>query len=762
MHRQRGADDPSRVPEASPIGESSAYNPVVSSTPQSGDIVDEDYYTAYAEGPVAVPTPVRGEGSQPDGAQTDEELQHNADDTNYGNSTDEGGDEGEDASTEPLALPSRSIEPVPPKFHTRACVPLTPTEGAGFDLWPMHKRDLKGKVRLYSRDVTGLSISDYWEVSLCYTPVGRPVTVRDTSLADYRVVGMSGKVVVTRKGARGAGKRHLGPGKDKLQVPSACDGMLEYALPLPYADTYESLLFSKSAQTVRFGRLFAGPDELSVELEGPELLSLEPVFDSLTCSYAFHYGLTAPGRYRIRVSAHRGGYGGLTETHRAYPETSFDSVLGDGAFILAVDPAGQGGSGGVRGDSGAPGVPGSRRVRSLRRRSLPRALGVEEASEPAAAEPSEPLVVDAWSLDSQWARAAHHGGGDGEATLPLCRSYLDPAGRWLASQQPSSLLLSPRSPPLIIPRLTPSRREYLRPWVTDPRRYAWTPYDCRPRPPPSLAATRTCFAGKRVLLSGDSHDRGLFNLLIAHLWRIPATAVLPKKFTGTRCYAVPSGEAPWAVGESAPVPQRMDLDGLPARQDASLARPLPPQLCFVSNHMGEASEWQLIDGRWDAVAFGFGHHPANGQNRWTLDRWRSHVRRVFRAVVSAAVVLDARGRHERDAAASVNDTLHVPRWRAPSLIWHTIPAPPIRKDAQPRQFGDGRTLQRLRAMNAIAAEALDAASGASDEPFVSTLDLWAMTLPLLDLAEDSVHYDGFKPFADAAVSALVGAICGGA
>lgn len=710
----------------------------------------EDYYAAYGEGgPVEVPVPVPGEadeGAPPPVAAGEQDGSDAVEVAVGGSSATEPGGA---AATEPASPSPFPDELQPPRFHSHVCVPVQPTAGAGLDAWPVHPRDDKGGVPRFSRDVGGLQLRDVWNVSLCYTPVGRPVRVAagsEPQLGGLRAVGMDGVLVVTRVGVRGAVKRHRGAGKDKLVVPSACDARVEYALPGPWADTYESLRFSGSPRVMRYGRLFAGPDELSVELEGPELLSLEPEFDSRTCSYSFHYGLTLPGRYRVRIMAYRGGYAGLNEAHRKYPETSFDSVLGDAFFFLAVDPGMDGGAAAAPVDEPDTGTSPARTPRP----------------------PPAVLELDAASLDATWQRVT---GPGAQAALPACRSATAPAGRWVAAAAPSAVLLPRDAEPLRFPRLVPMRIEYQRTWWAQPERYAWLPYSCRlPRPLP-LTTVRSCFARRRVLIAGDSHDRGLFALLVAHLWRISHVGVVPKTFTGTRCYTVPDGSAPWAVvGAVGLTPTPLVVDSPLARANASLARPLPPQLCFAWNHLADPTPLQLLDGRWDVVLFGFGHHPANGGNRWSLDRWRSAVSRVFRSVVAAAAVLDARARHEAaDAAAAeaaANGTLgaaappHARLWRAPRVVWHSIPAPPVRKDNQPRQHGDGRTLQRLRAMNAFAQEAMDDAGG-DNVPTLSTLDLWAMTLPLMDLAVDSVHYDHFQPLARAVVDALVGTVCGG-
>ena len=698
-------------------------SPSTTTAKHSNDNTIEGEDDVYSGPPV--PTPIRGEGVELDTYEEDQGGNAINDETKTAPGTaderagtSDGAEQQEAAAeveTSPaLPSPPASSDPVPLPHHSQVCVHLKPSSGARFDPWPVHKKDEKGKTPFFSRDVSKAAIADYWNISHCYTPVaGGAASVQiaegqeGAGLRGLRKVGMSGKVVLNRLGLRGAGSRHRGPGREKLLVPSYCDRVPEFSFPLSYADTFESLLFSRSETTMRYGRSAAGPDEVSVELEGPELLSLPPVFDSRTCSYTFYYSLSLPGRYRLRIMAYRGGYQGLEEVSGRYPETSFDNIGGDGLFMLAVDD-GQQGEGGTAG--------------------------------PQAGALSRSIIEDAWRRMTQRELQS----------LPLCRSRgAFPSGRWVASSPPSQLMRVPSSDsPYTFKRRIALKPEYQRQWWTDPGRYSWLPYSCRAPPRPRLEAARKCFAGKRVLISGDSHDRGLFMTLAGHLWGLPPSDTLPKLFHSTRCYGNSGKE--WGELEQ----QALAVDSEAARKDAAQARRLPPQLCFVWNSLGDPAAVNLLGGHWDAVLFGFGHHPANGNNRWSLDRWKSAVARLFRTFASALKVLRARQRHD--------PTL----WRAPSLLYHTIPAAPIRKDGQPRQYGDGRTLQRLRAMNGLAAEAMGEAFAALEEedgeaapPPITVLDLWSMTLPLIDLSADSVHYDEHPPYAQATLDLLLQAVC---
>jgi hypothetical protein len=724
---------------AATVAEAAAGSDAPAAPPPSDADWDADDGGGGGAGP-PVPTPVRGEedvvvvtapveGEQPGG---DAEQQQEAD----GAEGEGGYDDGASSSAAAAGGGAPGGDPVPPPSHAFVCVQLKPTAGAGFDALPVHPRGADGKPPPWSRDVAGLAIGDVWNVTHCYAPPGGsagegggppPYTVRvaagggRNSLRRLRRVGLSGKVILTRVGARRAGSRRRGPGRELVApYPSRCDWLAEYALPRPVADTYASLVFSRSPHTLAYGRHVAGPDEVAAELEGPELLSLAPAFNPARCEYVFHYALTLPGRYRLRLSAHRGAYAALAEVApRVYPESSYDNIGGDGLWVLAVGP-------------------------------VPGLLQPDGRS----------LLVGPSTLDAAW----RHVTQDAPAGQPACRGRGRlPAGRWVAAAPPSGVLRRPGDPPLAFQRALPLPPALVRRWWTDPRAYAWLPYDCRPPPRPSRAAARACLAGKRLLVAGDSHDRGLFNALAGWLWGAGGgPPPLPPQFHATRCFSL-GADNDW----SAAALERhggMALDGDDARSDAARAVPLPPQLCFAWNHLGDPAGLHLLGGHWDAVVAGFGHHPANGSNRWSLDRWRSAVARLFRSAGATLRVVDARARHEAAAAAAgAAGAPPPPVWRLPRLVWHTIPAPPVRKDGHPVAHGDGRTLTRLRAMNAAAAEAADAAADAYPPlaAALTVLDAWAWTLPLVELAGDSVHYDGFPPYVEAALDALVGALCGG-
>ena len=105
------------------------------------------------------------------------------------------------------------------------CTPLLPIEGAEFDPFSMHKRGPGGAVPMFSRDVSGLSIHDFWNVSLCAEPPPPLVEMGDNFMGhryEAQRVGMQGMFLVSRVGKRGAGKRHRGAGVELLLQVRVC------------------------------------------------------------------------------------------------------------------------------------------------------------------------------------------------------------------------------------------------------------------------------------------------------------------------------------------------------------------------------------------------------------------------------------------------------------------------------------------------------------------------------------------------------------
>jgi hypothetical protein len=74
-------------------------------------------------------------------------------------------------------------------------------------------------------------------------------------------------------------------------------------------------------------RSLFGPDEILVDLEGPELIS--PLQTHLGgCKYAFFYKITIGGEYYLRIKVLREGYAAITETDHSFRQPYFDDVIG--------------------------------------------------------------------------------------------------------------------------------------------------------------------------------------------------------------------------------------------------------------------------------------------------------------------------------------------------------------------------------------------------------------------------------------------------
>lgn len=71
-----------------------------------------------------------------------------------------------------------------------------------------------------------------------------------------------------------------------------------------------------------------GPDEMIVEFEGPEIVSLQQEHLG-ACSYRFPFRLTLGGMYFLRITLLRTGWSGLSEMDHSYQRPYFDDVLGE-------------------------------------------------------------------------------------------------------------------------------------------------------------------------------------------------------------------------------------------------------------------------------------------------------------------------------------------------------------------------------------------------------------------------------------------------
>jgi hypothetical protein len=85
-------------------------------------------------------------------------------------------------------------------------------------------------------------------------------------------------------------------------------------------------------------RSLFGPDEILVDLEGPELIS--PLQTHLGgCKYAFFYKITIGGEYYLRIKVLREGYAAITETDHSFRQPYFDDVIG-GPFKIGFGKVG--------------------------------------------------------------------------------------------------------------------------------------------------------------------------------------------------------------------------------------------------------------------------------------------------------------------------------------------------------------------------------------------------------------------------------------
>lgn len=233
-----------------------------------------------------------------------------------------------------------------------------------------------------------------------------------------------------------------------------------------------------------------GPDEISVEFEGAELLFLRQQHLG-GCTYKFDYNVSVGGLYLLRVRLLRQHYAALDEFQYHHPEVHFDDLLGLTsawvAFALPLAPA----------PAPAP------------QASLP----------PCNYTASGETARGRWV----WRGGGEAGGGEGRG-----------GGR--------ALFLA--SPYVACPKALRDRRvpEFRaggsgRTWIVDPRQFEWLPYECQEREVRGREAGG-CLGGKRILFSGDSHMRVHFNAVLKEACNI--TSAAQKGFHTSQCHLLPA------------------------------------------------------------------------------------------------------------------------------------------------------------------------------------------------------------------------------
>jgi hypothetical protein len=95
----------------------------------------------------------------------------------------------------------------------------------------------------------------------------------------------------------------------------------------------KSFLYDKAIEGELRDRF--GPDELTLELEGPEFVWLEQKHVG-SCKYHFAYRVETPGLYRLVGYSYRGGYESLNEKQEPeyyFPPIQYDNLVGDSVWI---------------------------------------------------------------------------------------------------------------------------------------------------------------------------------------------------------------------------------------------------------------------------------------------------------------------------------------------------------------------------------------------------------------------------------------------
>lgn len=222
-----------------------------------------------------------------------------------------------------------------------------------------------------------------------------------------------------------------------------------------------------------------GPDEVAVDMEGPELLSLKADYLG-ACVYAFPFNLTVDGMVSVRARVFRTGFAALDEDDFKSPLVDVDDLLGRDTWLSVA----------------GTGVSSGKALEHL-------IMGV-----------GKPACLR---------------GRGGEAH-----------GRWVSqiADRPDMFLSRPLVP---CPISTNGARNPAyraggsgRSFLVDPDMYAWVARDCTDewKDPPMAAS---CLKTKRVLFSGDSHMRVHYNSLLAFACDIPDAA--QKSFHTSQCHA---------------------------------------------------------------------------------------------------------------------------------------------------------------------------------------------------------------------------------
>lgn len=81
-----------------------------------------------------------------------------------------------------------------------------------------------------------------------------------------------------------------------------------------------------------------GPDELTMELEGPEIVWMKQEHLG-ECKYRFEYRVAEPGLYRLVAWSYRGGFESINEVQGGsggpyyFPPIRYDDLVGEWAWI---------------------------------------------------------------------------------------------------------------------------------------------------------------------------------------------------------------------------------------------------------------------------------------------------------------------------------------------------------------------------------------------------------------------------------------------
>eukprot|EP00755_Sulcionema_specki_P036129 Sspe_Gene.22173::Locus_8389_Transcript_3_3_Confidence_0.714_Length_2043::g.22173::m.22173 len=277
-------------------------------------------------------------------------------------------------------------------------------------------------------------------------------------------------------------------------------------------------------------------------------------------------------------------------------------------------------------------------------------------------------------------------------SLPPCGPSTPPAsGRWVHTGR-----ARPLPPP---PAFTHFERS------SPLNLYTWIPFNCK-LPAVTQRDALKCFEGRRVVFTGDSHNRVTYTHL-ANFLRRPDPPLDP--------------EVKMMNGRSLVVGMNTSLD-------------LLNDVLMEKHSLGRLSQqYDVVVAGFGSWALGGGGKDQQGRVKEDFGRWKrsQYISAVERIAKSAAEGMKGR--------------------RAARVVWLTVPAYPINQRRFAKMKGEYRTNPRLEKFNRDAAAVLTKYN-------ITVVDTFSPSHPMVHLSIDHNHHIGYVQ--DAILHSLLAVLCG--